>query len=138
MHINVKVKATQSYPTLCDPMDYTVHGILQARILERVAAPFNRGSFQPRDGAQVSCIAGGFFTSKSAAEHGVLGSSELLPFQCSEFCMFSYCFIFSIWGWGGQEGRKGEGRERKPYYIFESTLEYDRFSRVKTSFRRIY
>ena len=54
MHINVKVKATQSYPTLCDPMDYTVHGILQARILERVAAPFNRGSFQPRDGAQVS------------------------------------------------------------------------------------
>ena len=138
MHINVKVKATQSYPTLCDPMDYTVHGILQARILERVAAPFNKGSFQPRDRAQISCIAGGFFTSKSAAEHGVLGSSEPLPFQCPEFCMFSYCFFFSIWGCGGQEGRKGEGRERKPYYIFESMLEYDRFSRVKTSFRYIY
>ena len=30
----VKVKVTQSYPTLCDPMDYTVHGILQTRILE--------------------------------------------------------------------------------------------------------
>ena len=30
----VKVKGTQSCPTLCDPMDYTVHGILQARILE--------------------------------------------------------------------------------------------------------
>ena len=38
----------QSCPTLCDPMDYTVHGILQARILERVAFPFSRGSSQPR------------------------------------------------------------------------------------------
>ena len=35
--------------TLCNPMDYTVHGILQARILEWVAVPFFRGSFQPRD-----------------------------------------------------------------------------------------
>ena len=34
--------------TLCDPVDYTVHGILQARILEWVAVPFFRGSFQPR------------------------------------------------------------------------------------------
>ena len=47
---------------LCDPMDYTVHGILQARILELVAFPFSRWSSQPRDGTQVSCIAGGFFT----------------------------------------------------------------------------
>ena len=36
-------------PTLCDPMDYTVHGILQARILEWVVFPFSRGSSQPRD-----------------------------------------------------------------------------------------
>ena len=50
-------------PTLCDPMDYTVHGILQARILEWVAVPFSRGSFQPRDLIQVSHIAGGCFTS---------------------------------------------------------------------------
>ena len=40
-----------------------VHGIVQARILEWVAFPFSRGSFQPRDRTQVSCIAGGFFTS---------------------------------------------------------------------------
>ena len=40
-----------------------VHGILQARILEWVAFPFSRGSSQPRDWTQVSCIAGGFFTS---------------------------------------------------------------------------
>ena len=43
------VKVTQSCLTLCDPMDYTVHGILQTRILERVAVPFSRGSSQPRD-----------------------------------------------------------------------------------------
>ena len=38
----VKVKVAQSCPTLCDPMDYTVHGVLQARILEWVAFPFSR------------------------------------------------------------------------------------------------
>ena len=46
--MKVKVKVTQSCPTLCDPMDYTVHGILQARILEWVAFSFSRGSFQHR------------------------------------------------------------------------------------------
>ena len=39
--------STQSCSTLCDPMDYKVHGILQARILKWVAFPFSRGSFQP-------------------------------------------------------------------------------------------
>ena len=59
----VKVKLSQLCLTLCDPVAYTVHGILQARILEWVAFPFSRGSSQPRDQPQVSCIAGGFFTS---------------------------------------------------------------------------
>ena len=58
----VKVKVAQLCPTLYDPMDYIVHGILQARILEWVAFPFSRGSSQPRDRTQVSCIAGRFFT----------------------------------------------------------------------------
>ena len=40
--MRVKVKVTQSYLTLCDPMGYTVHGILQARILEWVAYLFSR------------------------------------------------------------------------------------------------
>ena len=47
-----EVKVSQSYSTLCDPMDYTVHGILQARILEWVAFPFPRESFQPRGSNQ--------------------------------------------------------------------------------------
>ena len=59
---HVKVKVAQSCPTLCDPMDYTVHGILQARILEWVAVPFSRGSSQPRDRTQVSLNAGRSFT----------------------------------------------------------------------------
>ena len=59
----MKVKVTQPCPTLCDPINYTVHGMLQARILEWVAFPFSRGSSQPRDRTQVSCIAGRFFTS---------------------------------------------------------------------------
>ena len=61
--ILVKCKITQSRPTLGDPMDYTVHGILQDRILEWVAFPFSKGSSQPRDQTQVSRIAGRFFTS---------------------------------------------------------------------------
>ena len=47
--VKVKVKVTQSCPTLCDPMDYTVRGILQAKILEWIAFSFSRGSSQLRD-----------------------------------------------------------------------------------------
>ena len=59
--INMKVKVTQSCPTLCKPKDYIVHGILQARILEYVTFPFSRESSQPRDQTQVSCTAGGLY-----------------------------------------------------------------------------
>ena len=62
------VKVTQSCLTLCDLMAYTVHGILQARILEWVAFSFSRGSSQPRDRTQVSHIAGRFFTSWATRE----------------------------------------------------------------------
>ena len=51
-----------------NPVDYTVRGILQARILEWVAFPFSRGSSQPRDQTQVSRIARGFFTSWATRE----------------------------------------------------------------------
>ena len=59
----LKVKVAQSSPTICDPMDYTIHGIHQTRILEWVAVPFSRGSSQPRGRTQVSHFAGRFFTS---------------------------------------------------------------------------
>ena len=74
-----KVKIVQSRPTLCNPMDYTVHGILQARILEWVAFPFSRGSSQPRDWTQVSHIAGRFFTSWANREAQEYWSGEPIP-----------------------------------------------------------
>ena len=64
---------TQSCPNLCSPMDCSpsgtsVHEILPARILEWVAISFPRGSSQPKDRAQVSCIAGRFFINGATRE----------------------------------------------------------------------
>ena len=47
-----EAKVAQLCPTLCNPVDYTVHGILQTRILDWVAFPFSKGSSQPRDRTQ--------------------------------------------------------------------------------------
>ena len=62
-----KVLVAQSCPTLCDSMDcsqpgFSVHGILQARILDWVAIPFSRGYSWHRDQTLVSCIVGRVFT----------------------------------------------------------------------------
>ena len=67
------VQALQPCLTLCDPMDYSppgssVHGILQARILEWVAMPSSRESSQSRDQNHISCTAGGFFTTMTMWE----------------------------------------------------------------------
>ena len=66
-------EVTQSCPTFCDPMDgslpgSSVHGILQARILEWVAISFSRGFYRPRNWIQVSCIAGKHFTTWTTRE----------------------------------------------------------------------
>ena len=94
-----EVKVTQSCSTLWDPMGYTFHGSLQARILEWVAFPFSRGSSQPRDWTQVSCIAGGFFTSQVIRE----SLQVLLDFRRTE----SDLTMMRSWG-GGARGRKKE------------------------------
>ena len=67
-----EVKVAQSCPTLCNPVDYTGHGILQARILAWAAVLFSRGSSQPRDQTQISCAAGRFFTSWATREGFIL------------------------------------------------------------------
>ena len=64
-----RAKSLQSCLTLCDPMDRSlpgssVHGILQARMLEWVAISSSRGSLRPRDQTCGSCIAGRFFTTE--------------------------------------------------------------------------
>ena len=80
-------KSLQSCPTLCDPMDCSppacpVHGILQTKILERVAMPFSRGSSRPRDGTRTSYVqptlAEGFFTTATAAATKSLQSCPTL------------------------------------------------------------
>ena len=83
-----KVKFAQSCPTLCNPMDYTVDGILQARILEWVAFPFSRRSpslpRETRDQPQVSRTAGRFFTSWATKENlssPFLSHGDFLAFQ---------------------------------------------------------
>ena len=73
-----KGKVLPSCPTLCDPMDYRIHGILQAGILEWVTFPFSRGSSQPRGQTQVSRIAGGFFTSQATRESQIQGIPKIL------------------------------------------------------------
>ena len=62
----MKVLVARSNLTLCNPTDYSqpgpsVHGILQATVLEWVAMPSSSGSSPPRDQTQVSHMAGGFF-----------------------------------------------------------------------------
>ena len=85
----MKVKVTQLCPTLSDLMDSRVRGILQARILEWVAVPFSRGSSQPRDRTQVSCIAGGFCTT------GPLGKPRFFVYIPKSFFFFNVK-IFSL------------------------------------------
>ena len=75
----VRAQSFQSCPTLSDPVDYSppgssVHGILQARILEWTAMPSSRGSSQPRNQTHifcVSCIAGGFFIAEPLGKPGI-------------------------------------------------------------------
>ena len=75
IYICMKVKVAQSCPTLCDPMDCIVPGILQG-----VAFPFSRGSSQPRDQTQVSRITGEFFTSVPQGKPFVhVGDLGLIP-----------------------------------------------------------
>ena len=92
-----KVKVTQSCPTLCNPMDYTALGILQARRLDWVAFPFSRGSSQPRDLIQVSLIAGELFTSWATREAHT-NSSYLILILYHEPRVHKYYFPYvSSW-----------------------------------------
>ena len=78
---------------LRDPMNYTVHGILQARTLEWIAFPFSRGSFQPKDQTPVtyiSCIGRRVLTS---------GATWLLAvFTYLHTCVLSHVQLFAtLW-----------------------------------------
>ena len=90
LHSCIRVQLLQSSPTLCDPMDCSllgssVHGILQARILEWIAMPSSRGSPWPRGQTHifcVSCIAGGFFTAEAPAAIAAAKLLQSCPTPC--------------------------------------------------------
>ena len=91
---------TQSHPTLCSPMDCSlpgssVHGILQARILEWVAMPSSRGSSRPRNWTHISCIADRFFTTESPGKPAdVQGSnSSLFTFDIHQLMVDTLCVL---------------------------------------------
>ena len=77
-------KSLQLCPTLCDPVDcspphFSVHGILQGRILECVAMPSPRGSSQPRDQTHISCgscFASKFFTTEPSGKSTEKGTDH--------------------------------------------------------------
>ena len=92
------MKVTQSCLTLCDPMDYTAHGILQTRTLQWVAFPFSRGSSQPRDQTQVSCTAGSFFTSWAVREAHYYILASPVPFHTVDWCSYTPVLVRSTLG----------------------------------------
>ena len=96
MSIKKESKVAQSCPTLCNPMDCSlpvssIHGIFQARVLEWVAISFSRGSSQPRDWAQVSCIAGRRFIIWATREAQIMSMLLLLLLLPTHFSHVRLC-----------------------------------------------
>ena len=97
--------------TLCHPMGYTDHGILQPRILDWVAFPFSRGSSQTRDWTQVSLIAGGFFSSSAMREAQMSNMTCLvgkLPLAAMRSCYACQGYLWGplIWNWNWKRSKK--------------------------------
>ena len=113
------MKVAQLCLTLCHTIDYTVHGILQARILEWVAFPFSKGSSQPRDQTQVSHIAGGFFTSRVTGK----------PKNTGVGCLSLLQWIFPT-----QESNRGPLHCRR---ILPKSIPYEYTMEVTNTFKRV-
>ena len=79
--ISCLVMSDSLQPIDCSPPGSSVHGIIQARILEWAAIPFSKGSSQPRDRTQVSCTAGRFFHIWATWEANTAKSTLLILYQ---------------------------------------------------------
>ena len=121
---------TQSCPTLCNLMDWSpsgssVHGILQARMLEWVAMPSSRGFSHPRDWTQVSCVAGRFFTFWATREAHDKARQHVKKqrhhFTSKGLYSQSYGFSSSF-AWMWKLGHK-EGWAPKSWYFWAVDLE---------------
>ena len=96
--VYMHTQSLQSCPTLCNAMDYSlpgssVHGILQARKLDRVAMPSSRGSSWPRDWIRISCIADRFFTAEPLGKPPAPLSGE---FRYCRLKCYSLLFLFPV------------------------------------------
>ena len=117
MKVWKKVLVAESCPTLCEPKDCSppgssVHGILQARILEWVAIPFSRGFSWPRAPNQVSCIAGRFFTIWATREGQKSQISSFIKIHCRSGGSEVKASAWSAWDLGSIPGlgrSPGEG-----------------------------
>ena len=96
----------------CSPPSFSVHGILQARILEWVAIPFSRGSSWPRDQTWVSCISGitgALFTFSSTREaSNIIKEHTILPIRMLEQ-------RYNLASFQGERGTFVNGQWRKPF-----------------------
>ena len=99
---HMEVKVAWLCLTLCNPMDYRVHRILQVRVLEWAAVPFSKGSSQPKDRTQVSRIAGRFFTNWVTREHELMKFPNLLSYLALGYLQVQYrnskyiCFLHVV------------------------------------------
>ena len=78
------MQVIQSFLPLCDPMAYTLHGILQPIILEWVAFPFSSGCSWPRNWTGVSCVAGRLFLYQVSFREALLVIRELKCIEITE------------------------------------------------------
>ena len=98
-------EVAQLCPTLCTPVDCSlpsssVHGILQARILERVSISFSRGSSRPRDWTWVFWIAGRHFTVWATREAIYVGGGVCVCIIYIHVCIYvCICAYFYICMW---------------------------------------
>ena len=113
------------YPTLCKPMHCSppgssIHGILQARVLEWVAISFSRGSSRPRDWTQVSCIVGRRFTIWATRE--VLAS---MWDECNCVVVWTFLGIAFLWDWN----------ENWPFPVLCTLLSFSKFAGILNAAR---
>ena len=93
MKVKSEIEVAQSCPTPSDSMDCSlpgssIHGILQARILEQIAVPFSRGSSQPREWTWVSHTAGRFFTIWATRE-----AHYFLGYLITHWMYLNHCWV---------------------------------------------
>ena len=94
----MSVLVTQSYLSLCDPMNCSppaspVHGLLKERILECVAILFSKGFSQPSDWTPVPCIVSNFFTTSPTGWHRIVGAICLDSIYMCEYMISVFLFL---------------------------------------------